>query len=74
MGISARQKAVIVAALIERDNAELTPYLCRELERVIAGDAARRERFMQKVRSPEYHWNKTRAAAKIGRRCFRRSN
>lgn len=40
MSISARQKAIIVAALIERDNEELTPYLCRELERVIAGDAA----------------------------------
>lgn len=58
MSISARQKAVIVAALIERDNAELTPCLCRELERVIAGDAAQRERFMQKVRSPEYQWKK----------------
>lgn len=58
MSISARQKAVIVAALIERDNAELTPYLYRGLARVIAGDAVRRERFMQKVRSPEYHWKK----------------
>ena len=58
MSISAKQKAVIVAALIERGGAELTPYLSRELERVIAVDAARRERFIQKIRSPEYHWKK----------------
>ncbi|MDR3105377.1 MAG: hypothetical protein LBU96_13130 [Yokenella regensburgei] len=52
-------KAEIVAACIRGSGGALSPFESREIVRVIAGDAARRERFMQKARALACKWQRS---------------
>jgi ADP-ribosylglycohydrolase len=58
VSITHEQKAAIVAACIIAEGESLTTYQRRELERAIAADEAKRERYKQKMRSPQFHWKK----------------
>jgi hypothetical protein len=50
--------AEIAAAVIRKNGGQVTPYALREMNRIIASDIARRERFIQKVKAPAFEWKK----------------
>lgn len=50
--------AEIAEASMRLNGVELLPHQQRELARVIASREAKRERFIQKVRSPTFEWKK----------------
>lgn len=52
------QLAEIAAATIRKNGGRVTPYAVRDMERIIAADAARRERFIQKARAPVFERKK----------------
>ncbi|EAO7484786.1 hypothetical protein O0466_000450 [Salmonella enterica] len=50
--------AEIAEASIRQNGGAVMSFERREMERIITGRAANRERFIQKVRSPTYEWKK----------------
>ncbi|KFK93333.1 MULTISPECIES: hypothetical protein [unclassified Serratia (in: enterobacteria)] len=50
--------AEIAAASIRANGGSVSPFECRELERLIIRSAENRERFIQKIRAPAYEWKK----------------